>query len=104
MGSEGAYQVAQWKTYLIFMALSHIAICLNIFGFRILGKWNEGACEWRQSIVCRKRRDVIFLIPTLFSILVRRTLSRYCRCTSRNFREEYRQIRLHRLPEHDRLP
>lgn len=43
VGSNGAYEVAAWKTYLIFLAVFTFAILLNIYGYRILNRWNEFA-------------------------------------------------------------
>jgi choline transport protein len=36
--------LTQWHTYMYFLAISFFAIGLNIFGYRFLGRWNEGAC------------------------------------------------------------
>lgn len=44
-GSNNAVQLTAWHTYMYFLAISFFAIGLNIFGYRFLGKWNEGACE-----------------------------------------------------------
>ncbi|KAH7317000.1 amino acid permease [Stachybotrys elegans] len=46
MGSAGAYQITQWSTYLMFIAISIIGVFLNIFGYPILNRWNEGALYW----------------------------------------------------------
>ena len=35
--------LTQWDTYMYFLAISFFAIGLNIFGYRILGQWNEAA-------------------------------------------------------------
>jgi hypothetical protein len=43
-GSNYTVVLTSWHTYLYFLAISFFAIGLNIFGYRFLGKWNEGAC------------------------------------------------------------
>ncbi|KAK1982093.1 amino acid permease [Colletotrichum cereale] len=45
-GSGGAYQISQWSTYLIFVAISLIGVFLNTFCYPILNRWNEGALYW----------------------------------------------------------
>ncbi|KAF9875142.1 amino acid permease [Colletotrichum karsti] len=45
-GSGGTYQITQWSTYLMFVAVSIIGVFLNIFGYPILNRWNEGALYW----------------------------------------------------------
>lgn len=49
VGSSGSYQISEWRTYLIFVAVSTIGVLLNIFGYRILGRWNEGARKWSHT-------------------------------------------------------
>ncbi|KAK5281076.1 hypothetical protein LTR99_002728 [Exophiala xenobiotica] len=46
VGSNGAYVITPWKTYCIFLAVSAFAVALNIFGYRILNRWNEFALFW----------------------------------------------------------
>ncbi|KAK5047323.1 hypothetical protein LTR84_006845 [Exophiala bonariae] len=46
IGSDGAYVITPWKTYLIFLVVSTFTILLNIFGYRILNRWNEFALFW----------------------------------------------------------
>ncbi|KAE9572125.1 Choline transport protein [Colletotrichum fructicola] len=46
VGSGGTYQITQWSTYLMFVAVSIIGVLLNIFGYPILNRWNEGALYW----------------------------------------------------------
>lgn len=43
IGSNGSYEPTEWKTYLILLAISTYAMFVNIFGNRILGKYNQGA-------------------------------------------------------------
>ncbi|KAM0716361.1 hypothetical protein Q7P37_007806 [Cladosporium fusiforme] len=45
-GSNYTMELTPWHTYLYFLAISCFAIGLNIFGYRFLGKWNEGALFW----------------------------------------------------------
>ncbi|KAM5342193.1 hypothetical protein ACJ41O_015224 [Fusarium nematophilum] len=45
-GSGGTYEITQWGTYLMFVAVSIIGVFLNIFGYPILNRWNEGALYW----------------------------------------------------------
>ncbi|GAB7327454.1 hypothetical protein MBLNU13_g11338t1 [Cladosporium sp. NU13] len=45
-GSNFTMVLAQWHTYMYFLAISFFAIGLNIFGYRFLGRWNEGALFW----------------------------------------------------------
>lgn len=44
-GSKGTYEITKWGTYLMFVAVSIIGVFLNIFGYPILNRWNEGARE-----------------------------------------------------------
>ncbi|KAF2011870.1 amino acid transporter [Aaosphaeria arxii CBS 175.79] len=46
VGSGGSYVIEAWKTYLIFVAVSTYAMLVNIFGNRILGKYNDCALYW----------------------------------------------------------
>ncbi|KIX04840.1 uncharacterized protein Z518_05711 [Rhinocladiella mackenziei CBS 650.93] len=46
VGSDGAYEITPWKTYLIFLGVSTFTVLLNIFGYRILNRWNEFALFW----------------------------------------------------------
>lgn len=45
VGSNFTLVIQPWQTYLFFLAISTVAIMINIFGYRILDRWNEGACE-----------------------------------------------------------
>ncbi|KAF4781243.1 amino acid permease [Colletotrichum scovillei] len=44
--SGGSYEITQWSTYLMFVAVSIIGVFLNIFAYPILNRWNEGALYW----------------------------------------------------------
>jgi membrane protein YdbS with pleckstrin-like domain len=44
-GSGGTYEITQWGTYLMFVAVSIVGVFLNIFAYPILNRWNEGACK-----------------------------------------------------------
>lgn len=44
MASGGKFAVNQWETYLIFIAILTFGTALNIWGNKILGRWNDGAC------------------------------------------------------------
>ncbi|KAF2158492.1 hypothetical protein M409DRAFT_38202 [Zasmidium cellare ATCC 36951] len=46
IASGGRYQVEAWKTYLIFLAILSFGTLFNIFGNRLLGRWNDGALWW----------------------------------------------------------
>lgn len=46
VGSGGSYEITPWRTYLIFCGVSTFTILLNIYGYHILGRWNEGALLW----------------------------------------------------------
>ncbi|KAF5631622.1 HNM1-choline permease [Fusarium tjaetaba] len=46
VGSGGSYEITQWSTYLMFVAVSIVGVFLNIFGYPILNRWNEGALYW----------------------------------------------------------
>ncbi|KAM0411139.1 hypothetical protein ACHAPD_010965 [Fusarium lateritium] len=46
VASNGTYAVAAWKTYLIFMAVLTFGTLSMTFGNRILGPWNNLACEY----------------------------------------------------------
>ena len=43
VGTDGAYEITAWRTYLIFLGVSAFTVLLNIYGYHLLGKWNEGA-------------------------------------------------------------
>lgn len=43
IGSNGSYVPAQWKTYLIALAILTFCTLVNLFGNRLLGRWNDGA-------------------------------------------------------------
>lgn len=45
VASDGRFAVTQWNTYLIFLAILSFATAGNIWGNRILGKWNDFARE-----------------------------------------------------------
>ncbi|OLN90181.1 Choline transport protein 8 [Colletotrichum chlorophyti] len=51
VGSGGAYEITQWSTYLMFVAVSVIGVFLNIFAYPILNRWNEGALYWSLTSV-----------------------------------------------------
>ncbi|KAH7178592.1 amino acid permease [Fusarium sp. MPI-SDFR-AT-0072] len=46
VGSGGSYEITQWGTYLMFVAVSIVGVFLNIFAYPILNRWNEGALYW----------------------------------------------------------
>ncbi|KAM0354214.1 hypothetical protein ACHAPU_001252 [Fusarium lateritium] len=46
VGSGYTYEITQWSTYLMFVAISIIGVFLNIFAYPILNRWNEGALYW----------------------------------------------------------
>ncbi|KAM5349134.1 hypothetical protein ACJ41O_008957 [Fusarium nematophilum] len=46
VASEDSFVVTQWSTYLIFLAILTFATIANIFGNRILGRWNDAALCW----------------------------------------------------------
>ncbi|KAH6684973.1 choline transport protein [Plectosphaerella plurivora] len=46
VGSDGRFVVTQWTTYLIFLAILTFSTAGNIWGNRILGKWNDFALAW----------------------------------------------------------
>lgn len=45
IASNGMYEIEPWKTYLIFLAILTFTTGANIFGNKILGRWNDAACE-----------------------------------------------------------
>ncbi len=45
IGSDGGYEIEQWKTYLIFMAILTFTTLSNLYGDKILNKWNDFACK-----------------------------------------------------------
>lgn len=46
IGTENSSFVVQpYQAYLIFVGISAFGVFMNIFGYRILGAWNEGACK-----------------------------------------------------------
>jgi choline transport protein len=50
VGLSGSYQTQQWKTYLTFSAILIFTTLSNIFGNKILGRWNDGACMYTTSL------------------------------------------------------
>ncbi|KAH8889439.1 amino acid transporter [Thozetella sp. PMI_491] len=46
IASDGAYEIEAWKTYLIFMAILTFTTVANIWGNKILGRWNDAALYW----------------------------------------------------------
>jgi choline transport protein len=43
IGSGGSYEIKQWKTTLIFYAILVFTTFSNIYGNKILGRWNDAA-------------------------------------------------------------
>lgn len=46
IASGGTYEIKAWATYLIFLAILTFTTGANIFGNRILGRWNDAALYW----------------------------------------------------------
>ncbi|KAK6951328.1 hypothetical protein Daesc_007861 [Daldinia eschscholtzii] len=46
IASNGAYAIEEWRTYLIFLAIVTFTTGSNIWGNRILGRWNDAALYW----------------------------------------------------------
>ncbi|KAI0108178.1 amino acid transporter [Daldinia grandis] len=46
IASNGAYAIEEWRTYLIFLAILTFTTGANIWGNRILGRWNDAALYW----------------------------------------------------------
>ncbi|KAF4345217.1 choline transporter [Fusarium beomiforme] len=46
VASNSAYEATQWKTYLFFIAILSFGTVGNIWGNRILGRWNDMALYW----------------------------------------------------------
>ncbi|KUJ22950.1 amino acid permease [Mollisia scopiformis] len=46
IGSNGTYQIKQWRTFLIFLAILTFTTLSNLYGNKILAKWNDGALYW----------------------------------------------------------
>ncbi|KAI0134651.1 amino acid/polyamine transporter I [Xylariales sp. AK1849] len=46
IASNDAYEIEAWKTYLIFLAILTFTTVANIFGNKILGRWNDAALYW----------------------------------------------------------
>ncbi|PVH78700.1 choline transport protein [Cadophora sp. DSE1049] len=46
IGSNGSYEITQWRTFLIFAAILTFTTLSNIFGNKILGRWNDVALAW----------------------------------------------------------
>ena len=45
VGSNGAYEIKQWRTFLIFLAILSFTTLSNLYANKILPKWNDGACK-----------------------------------------------------------
>ncbi|KAI1380981.1 amino acid transporter [Hypoxylon crocopeplum] len=46
IASGGTYEIEAWRTYLIFLAILTFTTGANIWGNRILGRWNDAALYW----------------------------------------------------------
>ncbi|OKL64191.1 hypothetical protein UA08_01001 [Talaromyces atroroseus] len=46
IASNGSYVIEAWKTYLIFLAILTFTTGANIWGNKILGRWNDAALYW----------------------------------------------------------
>ncbi|KAI5927477.1 amino acid/polyamine transporter I [Camillea tinctor] len=46
IASGGTYEIKEWATYLIFLAILVFTSCSNIWGNKILGRWNDAALYW----------------------------------------------------------
>ncbi|KAI0377270.1 amino acid transporter [Hypomontagnella monticulosa] len=46
IASGGTYEIKPWSTYLIFLAIVIFTTGANIWGNRILGRWNDAALYW----------------------------------------------------------
>ncbi|XXH03983.1 hypothetical protein Hte_010392 [Hypoxylon texense] len=46
IASGGSYEIEQWSTYLIFLAILAFTTGANVWGNRILGRWNDAALYW----------------------------------------------------------
>ncbi|CAJ2502377.1 Uu.00g097710.m01.CDS01 [Anthostomella pinea] len=46
IASGGTYVIESWATYLIFLAILIFTTGVNIWGNRILGRWNDAALYW----------------------------------------------------------
>ncbi|KAI0179335.1 amino acid transporter [Hypoxylon sp. FL1284] len=46
IASGGTYEIEAWRTYLIFLAIVSFTTGANVWGNRILGRWNDAALYW----------------------------------------------------------
>ncbi|CZR57515.1 related to HNM1-Choline permease [Phialocephala subalpina] len=46
VGSNGACEIKQWRTFLIFVAILIFTALSNLYGNKILAKWNDGTLYW----------------------------------------------------------
>ncbi|OTB01425.1 hypothetical protein M426DRAFT_323446 [Hypoxylon sp. CI-4A] len=46
IASGGTYEIEAWRTYLIFLAIVTFTTGANVWGNRILGRWNDAALYW----------------------------------------------------------
>lgn len=58
VASNGSYQITPARTYGIFVAVLVFTTVANIWGNRILGKWNDAACEPVQDEIQRSSFDM----------------------------------------------
>lgn len=93
--SNSSFVVQPYQAYLIFIAISTFAVFLNIFGYRILGVWNEGARKFCDA--------TSVLIADSPSVLVDYKLRGYQYHHSSNFRIYHRRLCLQRLFELGRV-
>jgi amino acid transporter len=59
VASNGSYQITAAKTYGIFVAILVFTTVANIWGNRILGRWNDAACKSIQAGVETVNIDMI---------------------------------------------
>ncbi|EEY20751.1 choline transport protein [Verticillium alfalfae VaMs.102] len=60
VASDGRFVVTQWNTYLIFLAILTFATAGNIWGNKILGKWNDLALSFLLSMSDKSSAEYVF--------------------------------------------
>lgn len=94
IGSADEYEIEPWKTYLIFLAILTFTTGANIWGNKILGRWNDAAREFLKIPIVECAHSEI---PDLFSLLVLARRNYHIDCPLVHLYEEGRRIRLYRL-------
>jgi amino acid transporter len=65
VASNGLYEITAPRTYGIFIAILTSTTVVNIWGNKILGRWNKGACKF-SSCISPNFRSTDSVFPTVY--------------------------------------